>query len=152
MARIQRMHRVVATYRNGETSEWHYQRPEDAEHRAEILRAGRIPSLNDAERKRHRDAGTRPPMDVPVSVKVQPSHEILWPHEAGDPAGLDLPGMTLSRDQWAEILLDLGVRDPDRALSITWHRGEYVTVELENGKHNPTHWDVGIDNESETNA
>lgn len=149
MARIPRLYRVLATYRNGDESEWHYQRPELASDRAAKLRDGRYPALNDAEARRHRDAGTQPDMDEPVSVKIQASHPITWPHEAGDTADLGLPGTTIDAGDWGLVLQDLGVR-PDRVLSVTWHRGERIQLELENGKHAPTHWSIEI-TESNTN-
>lgn len=146
MARIPRLHRVVATYRNGDVSEWHYQDPDHAKSRAAKLQLGRIPALNAEEMAKHREAGTTAPLDVPVSVKLQASHPILWPHEAGDATTLDVPDSTLAAEGWETILDDLGVL-ASAALSLTWHRGERVVVELENGKHAPHEWSVEITEE-----
>lgn len=147
MPRIQRLHRVRATYRNGEQATRHYQTPEAAEERRIRFAQGRpqVLSADALERHKTEHPGEPVPLDVP-SIEVTASHPVTYPHAAGDPARFDVPDAELSRAALDSFLIECGVL-PHAVTSLTFD-GSGILIEYSTDpRRAPNPWHVNITEE-----
>lgn len=126
MARLPRLHRVVAAWPDGKRKRRNYLGPEAADER----------------RKRWEADG--------ASVSVTPSYPVVWPTALDD--RFDIPDSIISRTAWDDLAARLGIK-PEAVLSVTVGR-EHLTVEYDPkpskpGTQAPRIWVVYIENEEE---
>lgn len=124
MARLPRLHRVVAIWPDGKRKRRNYLGPEAAQER----------------RVRWEGDG--------AAVSVTPSYPVVWPSAVGDQ--FDIPDSVMTRAAWHDLAERLGIK-PEAVLSITVGR-EVLTVQYDPkpskpGTVAPRTWVVYIENE-----
>jgi hypothetical protein len=124
MARLPRLHRVLAIWPDGSRKSRNYLTPEAAaERRAAWEEKG-------------------------AAVSVDPSYPVIWPSRLDD--RFDIPDMVLSRAAWNDLAARLGIK-PAAVLGIEVGR-EHLTVTYDPkpdkpGTQAPRTWVVYIENE-----
>lgn len=144
MARIPRLYRVHAAYRNGDTATRHYQTPEAAEARRERFEQGRTPALSQEAADTHRANGTEAPRDVPT-VTVTPSYPVTYPRALGDSLPFEIPDSLVAAEVFLAFIRELGI-SPEAFRSLR-AEGNEILVEIDadkSKKHAPRTWRVEI--------
>jgi hypothetical protein len=146
VARIERVYRVRAVYRNGETKQRRVLTPEAASERAAIWRQGRPQILSANYAADYEASGEEPPRDVPV-VTITPSYPIRYPSAAGDQAQLGLPDTMMKYAEWERELrrmaAALGVR-PEAVRGIEMEPERVLVSYSTDDKREPKVWTVEL--------